>query len=160
VVGAAAGDGGVRLSRMGYGAAHFTLGTSGMVVSCLLQRLDSEKHRARPVTTSSCLPRHRSRHSANATATAATAPGFAPGKATDAFRVYDDSGGGTWDAGVREHYRQMRVHQCVAFADRLEAEGLYSFHHRQMTVRQAFDALNAFTDRSDPDLEVGYIWGG
>ena len=48
----------------------------------------------------------------------------------------------------------MRSHQCVAFADRLESEGVFSFNHLHMTVREAFTALESFVDRSDPDLEL------
>lgn len=54
----------------------------------------------------------------------------------------------------------MRSHQCVAFADRLESEGVFSFNHLHMTVREAFTALESFVDRSDPDLELPNMASG
>ena len=51
----------------------------------------------------------------------------------------------------------MRTNQCVAFADRLEKEGIFDFNHARLTVREAFTALEKFVDRSDPDLELPNI---
>ena len=62
-------------------------------------------------------------------------------KPLEDFRVYDKSKG-AWDDGVFQHYKQMRENQTMAFADRVEAE-VFSFEHRTMTIRDAFDALKA-----------------
>lgn len=76
---------------------------------------------------------------------------FEPPKAAAEYRVYSDAQGD----GVFEHYRQMRANQCVAYADRVEPL-VFDFAGRQlrMTVREALDKLEAFVDRSDPDLSL------
>ena len=79
------------------------------------------------------------------------APAFEPAKDRADFRVYSNDPAD----GVFEHYRQMRSNQCVAYADRVEPH-VFDFGGRQlrMTVREALEKLEAFVDRSDPDLSL------
>jgi len=68
------------------------------------------------------------------------------------FRNYKgtDAAPSSPDAGVYQHYRQMRTRQCVDFSARV-GPSVYSFRNRRMSIRDAFDALRSFVDRSDPD---------
>lgn len=77
------------------------------------------------------------------------------GKALDEFRVYKGDNS-AWDAGVREHYRQMRLYQTVDFVDKMETV-LYKFDHARMTIREAADHLSKYVDRSDPDITLPNI---
>ncbi|GAB5036129.1 inositol oxygenase [Nannochloropsis oceanica] len=70
-----------------------------------------------------------------------------------AFRNYSDS---ALQARVKRHYRGMRQNQTVAFYEKMEEK--YSFapgkHRAEMTVREAFQALEAYVDSSDPDMDL------
>lgn len=83
---------------------------------------------------------------------AVLAPTSPASKAPEEFRVYNGEAS-VWDAGVREHYKQMRENQTVAFVDRMEKE-LYRCNHARMTVREAAEHLKKFVDRSDPDITL------
>jgi len=79
-----------------------------------------------------------------------------PEKPVSEFRVYDDPSTAR-HAGVLEHYRQMRVHQSLAFSRAQKAKWLASWGSRpggRMTVAQALAACDSFVDRSDPDTSL------
>jgi inositol oxygenase len=57
---------------------------------------------------------------------------------------------------VRELYRENHARQTVAFVRRKKAEYLPP-RRRRMGVWEAIDALSAFVDESDPDLELPQI---
>ena len=81
----------------------------------------------------------------------------APGKPVASFRVYaappSGAGAAGAEAGVYGHYRGMRSSQTVAFADAVEPRAM-SFRNARMSVAEAFDALERFVDRSDPDTTL------
>uniref|UniRef100_M4C6P0 Inositol oxygenase n=1 Tax=Hyaloperonospora arabidopsidis (strain Emoy2) TaxID=559515 RepID=M4C6P0_HYAAE len=72
------------------------------------------------------------------------------GKAEEEFRNYEDS---DRHAIVSRHYALMRQHQTVAFQEQMLAK-YGSFSHAQMTIREAFAALEGYVDSSDPDSEL------
>jgi len=70
-----------------------------------------------------------------------------PGKDVADFRNYDNS---LRQAVVERHYRLMRTNQTVEFYDRM-AEYWGKFDRQQMTIAEAFEALQGYVDSSDPD---------
>jgi inositol oxygenase len=76
-----------------------------------------------------------------------------PGKAVGDFRIYDKEK----NAGVFDHYRQMRSSQCLAFSRAMTAKWRGSWGSRpnsRMTVREALKLVDSFVDRSDPDTSL------
>ncbi|KAL7526891.1 hypothetical protein ACHAWF_001957, partial [Thalassiosira exigua] len=73
-------------------------------------------------------------------------------KAQEDFRTYDAE----TPERVREHYRDMRANQTVAFYEKMEEK--YSFengkYRRLMTIEEAFEELEEYVDASDPDLDL------
>ena len=75
---------------------------------------------------------------------------FAAGKATEEFRDYGEDGDRS--SVVTSHYTLMRTHQTLDFAARMAAK--YGKYDKcEMTVREAFGALEGYVDSSDPDTE-------
>lgn len=74
--------------------------------------------------------------------------GVAAVKPADDFRVYQDT-----DPGVIEHYRQMRLHQCVDFVTKMGAKW-HTFDKAELTIREAFEKLEGYVDASDPDITL------
>lgn len=72
------------------------------------------------------------------------------GKERAAFRDYSGDKGAQQLDNVRAHYRAMRSNQCVAFVQRMREKWL-RFDKAEMTVWEAFEALEDFVDASDPD---------
>ena len=74
-------------------------------------------------------------------------------KPDEDFRVYGED---TSPPRVVNHYRQMRIHQTVAFYERMEAK--YDFtdgqYRKMMTIEEAFNELEHYVDSSDPDLDL------
>lgn len=82
------------------------------------------------------------------THTMASAVSVPLGKPQGDFRVYESSG------GVYEHYKAMRLNQCLAFSQRMTAKWGGGFGTRpggRMTVKAALQLCDTFVDRSDPD---------
>ena len=69
------------------------------------------------------------------------------GKAQEEFRNYADS---ARHATVARHYALMRQHQTVAFQAKMQTK-YGAFANGEMTVREAFAALETYVDSSDPD---------
>lgn len=69
-------------------------------------------------------------------------------KTADMFRNYvEEEGGGERQAVVSNHYRMMRENQTVAFASRM-GEKWGTFDRAEMTVLEAFQALEGYIDSS------------
>jgi len=85
----------------------------------------------------------------------AAAEVIVPGKPRAAFRVYDETS--ERHDGVREHYKQMRSNQSLAFSRAQTAKWRGSWGQRvggRMTVRDALLKCDSFVDRSDPDTAL------
>jgi inositol oxygenase len=70
-----------------------------------------------------------------------------PGKDVEEFRNYENS---ARQELVERHYRLMRTNQTVEFYDRMCAYW-GKFDRQQMTIAEAFEALQGYVDSSDPD---------
>lgn len=73
-----------------------------------------------------------------------------PGKALEEFRNYTDS---SRQSIVELHYREMRKNQTVAHVRDMYAK-YHKFDRAQMTIAEAFVALEGYVDSSDPDTEL------
>lgn len=71
-------------------------------------------------------------------------------KNVEEFRNYVDS---DRHSVVENHYRQMRINQCVAFVDRMNEKYSFEKPRAVMTIREAFKTLETYVDSSDPDVE-------
>jgi inositol oxygenase len=95
--------------------------------------------------------------------------GVVPGKDASAFRHYeaqpldDDPVSSTHPPPsttpaarrVHSHYEQMRRHQCMAFAERMEATWFAPARARvSMSIMEAFSLLGSYVDASDPDTSL------
>ena len=72
------------------------------------------------------------------------------GKDQAEFRNYDD---GDRLALVRDHYRLMRQKQSLAFVEKME-KFYGKFDHGEMSIWEAFQALEDYVDSSDPDSSL------
>mmetsp|Transcript_33375 Transcript_33375/g.51856 ORF Transcript_33375/g.51856 Transcript_33375/m.51856 type:complete len:317 (+) Transcript_33375:82-1032(+) len=73
-----------------------------------------------------------------------------PGKAVEDFRNYQDS---SRHSMVELHYSEMRANQSVEYVKRMY-EKYHRFDHAEMTIADAFEALQGYVDSSDPDTEL------
>jgi len=72
-------------------------------------------------------------------------------KKVEEFRNYDNS---DRQSVVENHYRLMRINQCVAFTDKMLEKYSFDKPRFTMTIREAFKVLETYVDCSDPDVSL------
>lgn len=69
-------------------------------------------------------------------------------KSEECFRNYADS---KRHDVVSNHYRMMRMHQTLSFAQKMANKYDFTKPRAMMTIHEAFDQLKVYVDSSDPD---------
>ena len=90
---------------------------------------------------------------APAAAPTAHASGESDGAVSDEGAAAPAPATSAHDARVYRHYKLMRTHQTLAFAQKMERKW-GAFDHAHLTIREAFDKLDGYVDSSDPDNEL------
>jgi hypothetical protein len=75
------------------------------------------------------------------------------GKDAEAFRNYEDS---SRQSTVERHYSLMRTNQTFEYVMRMQKK-YNSFDKTELTIKEAFGALDTYVDSSDPDSEFPNI---